>query len=505
MKGQTVAPGSSPAIGSPFGKSSESGKTIDTFNLAEIDVSEGIALDSDEKVRPVPFYDATNYKFRTMRQNLLDVADVLDEQIEIFTKVIEEHYKVTVSDPSVQSQSEVTAVGRIVPDLAAADGILNTESLALETSRVAGAGRRVQLDLQKVPELSLFPGQIVGVRGKNANGEFFVVQEFLKIPYLNFPVSTPSELESFNQNVGKKPMKIVVTKGPYTAANCLDFTNLNEFVERLNSDIKPHVVIMFGPFLDVTHPLIASGNVPDFPDLKIQPKTLDEVFTKVITPILKKIDSKISVILIPSTLDSASNHAAYPQDSLNRKLLQLPKNFKCFTNPSTFQLNELFVGCSNVDAFKDIKEVVKGGSTCSKNRFDRIAEHILTQRRFYPLFPGGLRRKKKRDESGLAVWEHVSGADLEASYMGLAEFVANLIPDMIIIPSELTHFARVVQNVLFINPGSFIRPTGIRGTFSQISVCPPDYTDERLTKVEGEEDVYLHNLWKRCRVDTVTS
>ncbi|SCU94443.1 LANO_0E06788g1_1 [Lachancea nothofagi CBS 11611] len=493
----------SPSLNNP-----DPGKTVETLNISDIDVADGLDIDGDKTLKPSPFFEAAKFNFRTLRQNLLDAADVLDEQLEMFIRAVQEHYKLSASDigdPTVQSQSVITVVGRIVPDSPATEGILNTESLALETSRLTGVGRRVQLNLEKVHEVSLFPGQIVAFRGKNANGEYFMVEDTLQIPHLNFPVSTSEELLAFNESMESRPTKMAVLNGPYTSSNCLDFSNLAAFIERINAEIRPHVLIMHGPFLDTTHPLIASGNIPEFPELKIQPRTLDEVFTKVISPVLRQIDARIQVILIPSTLDTVSNHAAYPQNSLSRKHLQLPKNFKCYTNPSTFQLNEVFVGCSNIDAFKDIKEVVKGGNTCSKNRFDRIAEHILTQRRFYPLFPGGIKKKKVIGDDGHERWEHISGADLDVPYLGLTEFVGNILPDLIIIPSELTHFARVVQNVLFVNPGMFMRPSGVRGTYAQISVSPPDLLDGKLTKIEGEDDVYLHNLWKRCRVDIVTA
>ncbi|SCU93159.1 LAME_0F02850g1_1 [Lachancea meyersii CBS 8951] len=496
------------AAASPLLNNPDPGKVVDVLNLANIDPANGIDFDEGKRVKLIPFFEASKFNFRTMRQNLLDTADVLDEQIENFTQVIQQHYNIPandIGDPSVQSQSEITAVGRIVPDSPIADGILNTESLALETSRLAGIGRRVQLNLGKVKELTLFPGQIVGLRGKNANGECFVVEEILQIPQLNFPVSTGTELQTYNESMENKPMKVVVVKGPYTPSDSLHFSNLASFIERINTDIRPHVLIMFGPFIDITHPLIASGSIPDFPELKNQPKTLDEVFTKVLAPILKQINPAIQVVLIPSTLDSVSNHAAYPQNMLDRKLLQLPKNFKCYTNPSTFQLNETFVGCSNADAFKDTKEIVKGGNTSLKNRFDRIAEHILTQRRFYPLFPGGIKKRKSHDQSGSVPWEHVTGVDLDVPYMGLTEFAGNVNPDVIIIPSELTHFSRVVQNVLFVNPGSFIRSSGVRGTFAQISITSPNLLEGTLTKVEGDEDIYLHNVWKRCRVDIITA
>lgn len=332
-----------------------------------------------------------------------------------------------------------------------------------------------------------------------------MVEEALQIPYLNSPVSTGKEIEKFGNSLDNDSMKIVITKGPYTANNTLDFSNLREFVQRLNNEIKPHVVIMFGPFLDITHPLIESGLIPSFPSLKAQPKTLDDLFLKLISPILREINSKIQILLIPSTRDTISKHAAYPQDAFDRKYLQLPKNFKCFTNPSTFQINEVFFGCSNVDSFKDIKEVVKGGNTSSKNRINRIAEHILQQRRYYPLFPGAVKDRKIQNGKGKDIREHVSGADLEVPFLGLTEFTGDFIPDVIVIPSELIQFAKVVQNVLFVNPGAFIKPMGLRGTFAQLSVKAPSLIGGELTKVEGEEEVFLHNIWKRCRIDIVTS
>ncbi|CCD22692.1 DNA-directed DNA polymerase alpha subunit POL12 NDAI_0A05370 [Naumovozyma dairenensis CBS 421] len=495
------------------------GKILDSLNPENMDVSTGLNLNilkglesnsdknRENKVKIAPFYDPQKYKFRTMRQNLIDASDVLDEQIEIFTKIIQEHYNLSpnqFSDPTIQSQSEIYTVGRIVPDSPTFEGRLNTESIALETSRILGIGRRVRLDLSNIKELSLFCGQIVGLRGKNANNENFLVDEILSLPYPDAPVSTEEEIKGFQENFNNETMKVIVTSGPYFSETNIDMTPLIDFVDKINNQVKPHVVIMFGPFIDLTNPLISSGSIPTFPNLKIQPKTLDELFTKVMTPILKTINSQIQVILIPCTRDALSQHASYPQDSFDRKQLQLPKNFKCFTNPSTFQLNETFFGCSNVDIFKDLKEVTKGGETSSRNRFDRISEHILQQRRYYPIFPGGTRNVKIDKEK--KIFKHIAGADLEVPYLGLTEFVGNVTPDVMIFPSEMPRFARVIQNVIMINPGRFIKQKGGKGTFAQITITKPSLEDDKLTKMENDdESVYLHNVWKRARVDLVST
>jgi hypothetical protein len=58
--------------------------------------------------------------------------------------------------------------------------------------------------------------------------------------------------------------------------------------------------------------------------------------------------------------------------------------------------------------------------------YDRLPNHILQQRHFYPLFPA-------RSEARVAIQES-----------GLAEFVGGT-PDMLILPSELGYFAKVVD------------------------------------------------------------
>lgn len=497
----------------------KTGNVMDSLNINNLEVADGLTMPEDitfeVKPRIQVINDQEKYKFRTMRQNLVECSDLLDDQIDQFLKLIKESFSLADSefgDPAVQSQADIYAVGRIVPDSPQADGFLNPESLSLETSRISGIGKRIRLNLEHIQETSLFCGQIVALKGKNANGDYFLVEEVLNTPYPDFPLTSSEELNEFQSLMKDQTTKTIVTSGPYTSQNDFNLDFLTEFVERVNTKMKPHVLVMFGPFIDVTDPRIMSGNLPIFKDMKVQPKTLDELFVKLITPILRTIHPSIQVILIPSTKDAISTHASYPQDAFDRKSLQLPKNFKCLTNPSTFQINEAYVGCSNVDIFKDLKEVTKGSQTLLSNRFDRISEHVLQQRRYYPQFPGSIKKvtlpnpaSKNNNSPESKIYKHISGADLEVSYLGLTEFVSNVSPDIIIIPSELYPFARVVKNVIMINPGRFIKPNGDNGSFAQISIKCPDSTDPLLTKIDGEDELYLHNIWKRSRVDIITN
>jgi DNA polymerase alpha subunit B len=468
-----------------------------------------------EKENPLKLtanFDSKKYAFRTMRTKLLETADVLDSQIEQFMSVLQESLGLTINDfanPSIIQQSQILTVGRIVSDNPAlVDELnqLNSSSLALETSRLLGVGKRVPLDLSSLDKFSFFPGQIVALRGKNASGEYFKVDEILEIPLLGAPVTTKEELLEYYSNEGDdNDIKVVIASGPYTTNNELDFKHLEGLIENINNIQKPHLVIFFGPFIDITHPLVATGDIDvTAADGKTKPKTLDDVFKLILTPILKKLNNKIQAVIIPSLKDSTSKHAAYPQDSLDRKSLLLPKNFKTFPNPSIFQINEFVVGVSNNDIFKDLKDVNKGDEFVKLNRFERISSHIIEQRRFYPFFPGATRTRKRNlsESTTEQIVEQLPASELDIPYLGLSEF-NETVPDILIIPSELRFFAKIVKNVLVINPGVFMRPNG-PGSYVSLSLKAPNY--EKLTKVQGQnEELYLHDIWDRAKIDIIKS
>ncbi|GMF82226.1 unnamed protein product [[Candida] boidinii] len=92
--------------------------------------------------------------------------------------------------------------------------------------------------------------------------------------------------------------------------------------------------------------------------------------------------------------------------------------------------------------------------------------------------------------------------------MGLTEF-GGVIPDILILPSELKQFARVVKNVVVINPGCFMKQA-TTGSYAVVSVKSPEINENEddddgaitdLDKIDG--DLYVHNIWKRGRVDLV--
>ncbi|KAI5958390.1 POL12 [Candida margitis] len=505
---------------SPIKPTTDSHTLLETLNP---EVKAVNTLSPESTTNPVKLtanFDPAKFKYRTMQMKLLESADVLDDQIDSVAQLYSEQNKSDqqFGNPCLSSQFDILCCGRIVPDSPTYDDeTLNSNSLFLETSRLSGIGQRVPLDLSKLNVFSFFPGQIVVLKGRNPTGKHFVVDEVMPLPQLGNTVSSRSELEEYNQLQQGQGLKIVVASGPYSNLNKLEYSKLERLVEKINTEILPNVVILNGPFLDLTNKDVQEGrfNLPR----DQQPKNLDDVFRLLITPILRKIDTKIQVVLYPSLKDSCVNHCSYPQDSFDRKKFQLPKNVKIFPNPSSFAVNEVLIGSSNLDVFKDLKEVFKQGEKYSSNRFERVINHVFEQRRYYPIMPGSIARTHEQNVSQLTSGSAadyldgvgIGGSSLEMPYLGLTE-LGNSLPDVLILPSELKVFAKVVNDVIVINPGSFIRPSRSinteDGTYAVLSIVAPEVSrqyESNVEPVEGDSELFHHNVYKRISTDDYTT
>ncbi len=458
-------------------------------------------------------FDADKFKFRTMAMKLLESADVLDEQIDAVAQLVASG-GVELGNPCLANQAAVVCCARIVPDSPVYDAshVLNATALFLETLRFGGIGQRVALDLTQLRSYLFFCGQIVCLRGTNPTGRAFVVEEVVPLPELGSAVSLRSRLEEFGRLTQRAGgIRVMYVCGPYSNRYTLNYARLALLVARINTEVKPHAVVMFGPFVDVVNGAVAAGDVDGGAGgaggasgtSGGAPRNWDDLFRRTVAPILAQIDPRISVVLIPSVRDASATHCSYPQAAFGRKHMGLPKHVRVFPNPSLFLINEVLMGCSNLDVFKDLKEVHKGEG----NRFERIASHVLEQRRYYPVFPGAVRRRNGEADAvtGGFLGEELAaveagGAQLEVPYLGLAELGSTL-PDVMVIPLELKPFARVVKGVVVINPGLYILNEREEGTYAVMDVRLP----EPGKNVSGEGDEYVHSVFLRCRVDIYRS
>lgn len=465
--------------------------------------------------------DLKKFAYKTMAMKLSEASETLDDRIDETLLRVQEHHGLEDSafgNPAVQSPNEIVAVGRIASDTN--EGKLNSASILLETSRRSGAGLRVPLKLDALAAYDLFPGQIVALRGNNAAGEEFRVLERLDIPRLPPAASTLPELDTFRTRLlagsddPPRPLNLIVSSGPYTADTDLAYEPLQALCSRAE-DTRADALIMLGPFLDIEHPLIASGQIPDLPpstSSNPDTQTLTDVFRGLIALPLQKLCQVlpgITIIMVPSVRDAVCKHASYPQDRLNRKELGLPRQCSMATNPVMLSLNEFVVGISSQDILFELRrEECIGGVQPPENRdlLARLSKHLIEQRHFFPLYPptsrDNLPKPTAIDSSTapsatLVEQPKALGAMLDISYLALAEW-NKIRPDVLVTPSALNPFAKIVESMVVVNPGSLSKKRG-PGTFAQIHVGERVVSDEERTRGLMVD----HRVYERARVDVV--
>lgn len=374
---------------------------------------------------------------------LSEASEILDDRIDEFASLIQEHHNLPDSafgNPAAQSTAEIVAVGRIASDTS--EGKLNAASLVLETSRRMGAGLRVPLRMGDLT-FDLFPGKIVALRGINASGEQFTVSEVLPIPLLNQPASLPAEIATHNarQQAGadteSRPLNIMIGSGPFTTDHDLSYPALHALLDRAAETVAD-VLILTGPFLDIEHPLITSGNISLPPDFPVEPDhaTLTDAFRAFISTPLNRLTQRnpaITIILVPSVRDAISKHVSWPQDRFPRRELGLPKQVTCVTNPITLSINEMVFGISSQDVLAEMqRQRVSQGKSVTDDPLAQLSRNVVEQRHFFPVFP-------PLERQGM-------GASLDLSYLKLGEWLVR--PDVLICPSMLTPFPKVCTQPL---------------------------------------------------------
>lgn len=389
-----------------------------------------------------------------MAMHLSEASEVLDDRIDEFQSLIQAHHSLDDSafgNAAAQATNEIIAVGRIASD--SSEGKLNAASMVLEMSRRTGAGIRVPLKLELIAH-EFFPGQIVAVRGINASGEYFSVNEILDNPLLAPAASHISNLDTLNDRLGvsesddfsapSKALNVIIASGPYTADDNLAFEPLHALCQKAE-ETAVDMLILIGPLFDTEHPLLASGDfdLPDDPSIEPDRATLADAFRVLIAKPLQALAQavpSITIVCIPSARDLMNKHVSWPQDNLPGKKLGLPKQAKMVSNPVTISINEIVVAISAQDILYELRrEELVIGKPKESNLLARLPRHLIQQRHFFPLYPSGDRTTlpKAGTEEGVA-----TGTPIDVSYLKLGEWLEAR-PDMLIQPSTLPQFAKV--------------------------------------------------------------
>lgn len=154
--------------------------------------------------------DLKQWNYRYMFEKKGERSLVLDTRLNTMADVLQQAFGLTADweDPTIPSQESIYTMGRIClrVDPARSEGDkapatkLTPNDLMLETSRMIGNGQRVALSLDPkcrvryawtdesasmTSVVGLFPGMIVGLKGRNGSGGRFIAEELLMVGTLD--------------------------------------------------------------------------------------------------------------------------------------------------------------------------------------------------------------------------------------------------------------------------------------------------------------------------------
>jgi len=289
----------------------------------------------------------------------------------------------------------------------------------------------VRLELRHVPNFSIFPGQIVAVEGHNPSGHCLVVERVhssapaaMTRPNRKEKSNDSSDVKENSDNNSTRckasslPLSVVMAAGPFTCSEDVEYEPLRDL---LKYAVQQHadLVVLLGPFVDTEHPAVKTGALD---------VTFEDLFANTVRAAVEAACDErptLKVVLVPSVRD-AHLDMVFPQPTLETHDFEaMPDQVLGVANPSSLMCNEFMIGLSTHDVLKHLS----GNEACvsdvkGDDRLARLANHLVSQRSFYPLYPPPI------------------GAALDTS-LSHALTMANT-PDILLVPSDLSPFAKVL-------------------------------------------------------------
>jgi DNA polymerase alpha subunit B len=462
-------------------------------------------------------FDNIDQRYRFMYTSLDERARALDRQLLRLQKAMCE--KIGLDEEELQpvgvpSQSTVWVCGRVCCEEAL--GKINKATIVLEGSRVFSGGRRVQLDVSKMQAFSLFPGQILLVEGVNSHGRSMVASRIVDGACSAPPKSNPKQLLEYHHSTSYQngqPVSAVVAAGPFTTSENLEYEPIMTLLAQMLSK-KPDVLILIGPFVDITQPLLSSGDVRlldkdnDGDVIGEHVASYEMVFTERIirdgfgSYFNSEEDAgglPTNIVMIPSLNDAHHEHV-FPQPPFGDRdrvdtsyfkeplgMLNIPhmqeadpkKRVHLMPNPCMFRVNEMVFAATSQDVLCSLSmEEMSAG--IMDHRMTRMMNHMMLQQSFFPQFPPPPSLGAQLDMRQSKHWQ------------------MKVTPDVLIVPSKLSYLARESHGALVLNPGHLAKGAS-GGTYAELHVACMKEADLQAASDKGEESV-KHNVPARASV-----
>ncbi|EDW82949.1 uncharacterized protein Dwil_GK22573 [Drosophila willistoni] len=281
------------------------------------------------------------------------------------------------------------------------------------------------LNFSRIKSASIFPGQVVLLKGFVPKGNTFVVEEIYTERKLTPPL--PLKLD--------RELQFVVAAGPFTHSTDLFYDPLHDLLKYLK-DHRPDVLLLTGPFVEAEHKMVAE-----------LAEGFDSFFEKMIVGIMEVVGCHTQVLMVSSQRDAMA-HSVYPTPP--PVMRRIYPNLHLLPDPSIVDLDGITVGVTSTDIVSHL--LSHEFALNAGERLHRAINHLFNQGSFYPMCPPG-------DEN--MCYDSL----LAQKYAQLKQ-----LPNILILPSDQRHFIRLVSDCLVINPGRLANTKG--GTFARFLVTP---------------------------------
>ena len=286
---------------------------------------------------------------------------------------------------------------------------------------------RIKLNMKDIKSYTMFPGQVVALKGVNPTGSEICVKHLLTDASQSVAMTDDTSVYT------KGPVKVTMASGPFCTHENLDYRPLQDLMDTVLSN-KTDVLVLMGPFVDAKHPDIASGNLD---------RTFDDLWRDVFQyHVIRRVESHNStcargktiqrVVLIPS-VDDIHHHPVFPQPPLDLDS-HTPKDLVLsLGNPCQIRINGILFGFTTVDSLVYLSGAAylrrDNAQGVSVPRILEMAGQLIEQQSFMPLNPTP------------------PDINFDSTNAQLLEF-AHETPQVLVLPSNLKEFADPINGIL---------------------------------------------------------
>jgi DNA polymerase alpha subunit B len=209
-----------------------------------------------------------------------------------------------------------------------------------------GAPYRVRLDLCEIPQYYVFPGQVLGVQGKNTRGFSLRASSLQQAPPLPPRHLARTHLTQLTSAADLKQTGIMYANGPFMLSDSMSDAPLADLLAEFQRT-RPSALILCGPFVDEKAPPVATCSL-GFTYEALQNSILQRIATEVLP--------HAHLVLVPALRDVA-HVPVFPQPpfeigfevsaSLRHRLHLLP-------NPCVFTIADTSFALSSEDILRHL-------------------------------------------------------------------------------------------------------------------------------------------------------